>query len=124
MSSEQYAHAVQQYIDSINAKNLQGIIELFADNATLEDPVGSEKLEGIEAIRGFYENGAIKIGVQIESTGPVRTAGNEAAFPFRVLINLGDTPSRIDVIDVFRFNDAGKVESMRAYWGPENMGPQ
>ena len=28
----------------------------------------------------------------------------------------------IDVIDVFKFNADGKVSSMRAFWGPENMG--
>lgn len=27
----------------------------------------------------------------------------------------------IDVIDVFKFNAEGKVVSMRAFWGPENM---
>jgi steroid delta-isomerase len=26
----------------------------------------------------------------------------------------------MDIIDVFKFNDAGKVELMRAFWGPEN----
>ena len=29
--------------------------------------------------------------------------------------------ARIDVIDVFEFNDAGRVQSMKAYWGPENF---
>ncbi|NND68495.1 MAG: steroid delta-isomerase, partial [Halioglobus sp.] len=27
----------------------------------------------------------------------------------------------INIIDVFEFNDAGKVTSMKAYWGPESM---
>jgi steroid delta-isomerase len=27
----------------------------------------------------------------------------------------------MDVIDVFEFDDQGKVCSMKAYWGPENM---
>jgi steroid delta-isomerase len=26
----------------------------------------------------------------------------------------------IEIIDVFEFNDSGKVISMKAYWGPEN----
>ena len=28
---------------------------------------------------------------------------------------------KIQVIDVFEFNSAGKVVSMKAYWGPENI---
>ena len=27
----------------------------------------------------------------------------------------------IDIVDVFEFNDDGKIASMKAYWGPENM---
>jgi len=27
----------------------------------------------------------------------------------------------IEIIDVFEFNDAGEVKSMKAYWGAENM---
>ena len=27
----------------------------------------------------------------------------------------------INIIDVFDFNDDGKVVRMRAYWGPDNM---
>ena len=43
-------------------------------------------------------------------TGEPRCAGNAVAFPFQVKI-----PGMvIDIIDVFEFNDAGKVSSMRA----------
>jgi steroid delta-isomerase len=28
----------------------------------------------------------------------------------------------ISIIDVFKFNEAGKVVSMRAFWGPNNIG--
>jgi hypothetical protein len=27
----------------------------------------------------------------------------------------------IDIIDVFEFDGQGKVNSMKAYWGPESM---
>jgi steroid delta-isomerase len=27
----------------------------------------------------------------------------------------------MDIIDVFKFNEEGKVISMRAFWGAENM---
>ena len=39
------------------------------------------------------------------------------AFPFQA--NAGGMT--IDIIDVFEYNDEGKVVSMKAYWGPENM---
>ena len=30
---------------------------------------------------------------------------------------------RIDIISVMTFDDDGKITSMKAYWGPENVTP-
>jgi steroid delta-isomerase len=38
------------------------------------------------------------------------------AFPFRVVMG----EMKIEIIDVFTFNDDGKVINMKAYWGPDN----
>ena len=39
------------------------------------------------------------------------------AFPFQVTVGA----MKIEVIDVFEFDDSGKVVSMKAYWGAENL---
>ena len=88
------------------------IREIYADDAVVEDPVGSEPYIGIDAIVGFYE-GAFATGAKIALSGDVRCAGNAAAFPFKVLMEGVD----ISPIDVFEFNAEGKVQSMKAYWG-------
>ncbi|MBT8140545.1 MAG: nuclear transport factor 2 family protein [Gammaproteobacteria bacterium] len=121
MSYEHKCKAVEQYIRSINENNLQGIVELFADDATVEDPVGTEIRKGKVAISDFYEHGAVNMGPKLALTGPIRVADNEAAFPFEVVVDSDGNRMSIQVIDIFRFNADGKVESMRAYWGPENM---
>ena len=42
--------------------------------------------------------------------------------PLRVEVSIPDTPvMQIDVIETMRFDDAGKVIEMRAYWGQEDM---
>lgn len=111
----QMKQAVENYIKAISTEDMDMIRAIYADNATVEDPVGSPQHEGIEAIMKFY--GAIKgLGVKLELTGAIRCAGKAAAFPFTAKIG----PTTMEVIDVFEFNDAGKVVSMRAYWGPEN----
>lgn len=107
--------AVDRYIEAFATSNLDIIRELYAEDATVEDPVGSDVHRGIEAICGFY-GGVLQAGIKLTLTGTPRCAGNAVAFPFQV-----QAPGmEIDVIDVFEFNDAGKVVSMRAYWGPEN----
>lgn len=107
---------VQKYIEAFATKNVDLIRELFAADAVLEDPVGSEPLHGIEAIAQFYTN-TFQAGVTLQVTEQERVAGNSIAFSFNV-IGEGFT---ISPIDVFELNAEGKIVSMRAYWGPENM---
>lgn len=110
--------AVARYVEAFDKGDLNLIRALYADDAQLEDPVGTESRQGIEAIIEFYR-GAMSAGVKLRLTGPVRCAGNAVAFPFEVTL----PGSRIEVIDVFEFNADGRVANMRAYWGPENMNP-
>lgn len=116
---EHIRNVVERYIASMSAGDVDAIVSLYAPNAQLEDPVGSERLEGHEAIRAFYTR-ATQIKIQLHPTGPLRIAGNEVAFPFQVR---GETPAKmeIDVIDIFRFNEEGLIAEMRAYWGKANM---
>jgi steroid delta-isomerase len=43
------------------------------------------------------------------------------AFPFKVTAGAPGQEIVINIIDVFKFNDEGKVATMRAFWGPDNM---
>lgn len=103
----------------LNESDLEVILSIYADDATVEDPVGSEKVSGIDNLRKFY-TGAVNIELNVERTGPVRIAGQEAAFPFELRMNINGVHTITDVIDVFRFNEEGQVISMRAYHGPSN----
>ena len=110
-------NAVAQYIEAFDKADLSIIQSLFAENATVEDPVGTPLHTGIEAITAFYKS-AFDMGVKLELNGKPRCAGNAVAFSFDVVM----TGMKISPIDVFELNDAGKVQSMKAYWGPDNIG--
>ena len=115
MEAEQKIAAVNQYVEAFDKADINIIKALYADDATVEDPVGTDEHVGIEAIVAFYE-GALTSGVKLTLSGNPRCAGNSVAFPFVV-----KAPGiAIEVIDVFEFNEAGKISAMRAYWGPEN----
>jgi steroid delta-isomerase len=47
--------------------------------------------------------------------GPVCVASNEAAFQFRIDIDLGESSIEMTSTDAMVFDDAGKIVSMRAY---------
>lgn len=108
--------AVDMYIEAFEKADIEIIKEIYASNAIVEDPVGSDVHDGIDAICKFYE-GALASGAKLVPTGTPRCAGNAVAFPFQATMP-GMT---IDIIDVFEFDDKGKVVSMKAYWGPENL---
>ena len=103
---------VHGYVEAFEKADLNIIRNMYAEDAVVEDPVGSEPYVGIDAILGFYE-GALATGAKLELTGDVRCAGNTVAFAFKVIM----PGVEISPIDVFEFNDQGKVQSMKAYWG-------
>ena len=113
-NNQHYIDAVDNYIRGLNEKNLEGILKLYADDATVEDPVGSKVISVKAAIRQFY-SGAVNIDMTLTRTGPVRIAGVEVAFPFQLRMVVEGTPMITDIIDVFRFDESGKIVSMRHF---------
>ena len=115
MDNQNMIAAVHKYVEAFDKADIEIIKEIYATDATVEDPVGSDVHAGIEAICAFYE-GALASGAKLEVTGAPRCAGNSVAFPFRARM----PGMYIEIIDVFDFNEDGKVNSMRAYWSPDN----
>jgi steroid delta-isomerase len=112
--------AVHTYVAAFEAGNADAVADLYAENATVEDPIGSPIHHGREAIRAFYAQ-SMQTGAKLKLEGPVRVAGDYAVFPFSVNLFYEGSHKRIDVIDTFRFNEANEVIEMRAFWGPTNM---
>lgn len=116
--------AMQEYIDGLNRKDLDAVVNLYAADARIEDPVGSTQIiEGSEAIRAFYA-GSIAMDITLKLAAPIRGShGNEAAMAFDVEIHKSEPPIVIRVIDVMTFNKDGKIQTMHAYWAPEDALP-
>jgi steroid Delta-isomerase len=117
LTPEHMCAVVADYIHAFGAEDLDGIVALFAEDAQVHDPVGSDPQQGIQAIRAFYGN-AVAMKAKLVQQGATRIASDHAAFAFTVTLPSGQ---RIDVIDTFKFDAAGKVVEMRAYFGPLNM---
>jgi steroid delta-isomerase len=119
-SAELITQTVNRYLELVAAGQPDAIADLYADDATVEDPVGGEVHIGRQAIRGFYANVE---GVKAEAdVVTLRALGHEAAFFWGLTIDLGEGGKmRIEIISVMTFDDEGKITSMKAYWGPENV---
>ncbi len=111
----------ERYPELVTKGDVEGIVELYRDDASIEDPIGSDLYRGRDAIRKFYEAAAGK--VVMKRTGPVRVAGTEAATPLVVLIGPEGQQQALDVISVMLFDEKGKIRSMRAFWSMDAMRP-
>ena len=117
---EQMEAAVQAYVEAFAKGDPELAVAIFADDASVEDPIGSSPHVGKEAIRAFYTS-SMATGATLHLAGPVRVAAAHAAFAMQVRLHWDGKDMAIDVIDTFAFDDAGKVTAMKAYFGPGNM---
>lgn len=115
-SAEDNTKTVHRYLECVGKGDADAVAALYADDATVEDPAGGEVHIGRQAIRGFYGN---LEGVSSEAEiFTLRALGNEVAY-FWSLTVAG--AMRIEIISVMTFAEDGKIASMKAYWGPENI---
>lgn len=108
---------VQRYLDTVVSGNAEEVAALYAEDATLEDPVGGGEVHiGRQAIAGFYNNiSGAEVKTELLS---FRAGGTEAAFLFAITVG---GAMRIDPIEVMTFNADGQITSMKAYWGPQDI---
>jgi steroid delta-isomerase len=121
LTPEYMRDVLQRYVDGVTRGDCDGIMALYADDATVEDPVGSEPRRGRDAIAALYRNTAGK--VRLELDGRVRVAANYAAAP--MLGRPTGMPGMVvEIVDVMTFNDDGLITSMRAFWSPDTIRPE
>jgi len=112
--------AVHAYVAAFDAGDPDAVAALYAEDCTVEDPIGTPIHHGRAAVRAFYAE-SMKTGARLKLEGPVRIAGDYAVFPFSVNLHFQGSDKRIDVIDTFKFDGDNHVVEMRAFWGPANM---
>jgi len=110
--------AIESYVDRHSAGDIDGIMALFADDAVAWDPVDSDPHVGAAALREFFSGThAMADRLTLTLTGPVRCAGDFAAFPMTANTEIGaDFKLELDIIDVMTFGPDGKIVEMKAYW--------
>lgn len=110
-----------RYPELVTKGDVDAIVDLYAEDATIEDPIGTELRAGRDAIRTFYQASAGTI--TMKRTGPVRVAGDEAATPLVVLMGPEGQQQALDVISVMTFDNESKIKTMRAYWSFDALRP-
>jgi steroid Delta-isomerase len=119
--SETITATVQRYLELIGKGSADDIVALFADDAAVEDPVGSEPYVGLQAIRSFFSTlESLERETELMS---LRVCRREAAFQFAITFDAGDARMRLEPIDTVVFDSDGKITSLRSYFSPSDVTP-
>ncbi len=121
---EEIRATVERYTQVFSAGDKEGYVGLFADDASLEDPVGQGVHTGREAISAFWDQTRqMTAEIELRITGPVRVAGHEAAFPGEARPLLGEDRMMVPIVDTLSFDDDGKITALRAFWDFADLRP-
>jgi steroid delta-isomerase len=110
---------------AVGAKDREGWLDLFADDAVVEDPIGPSPFDpegkghrGKAAIAAFYDNviaGSERIEFQIDES---YTCGREAAAvgTIRTTLAGGRHVAAVRCIFTYYASDDGHLAALRSYW--------
>lgn len=120
-SETQMKHHMQAYLDAFNRNDVDAVVALYCDDATVEDPYGTSLKTGKLQIEAFYRE-AMSNGAVLSLSAPIRASySNAAAMAFEAVLNTPQGETRVKVIDVMTFTEDGLFKSMQAYFGPSDI---
>ncbi|MGO3325615.1 nuclear transport factor 2 family protein [Gordonia sp. (in: high G+C Gram-positive bacteria)] len=118
--SEKINAVVTAYIDALNSGTAEEIADLYADGATVEDPIGAPLRTTRDELVEFY--GIITGMPHRDATVAwTRVAGDTAVFEFTLVTGTDEAKFKITPVDIMVFDENGKVTSMRAVWNPSDL---
>ena len=129
MSEHPARLASQRSIAAVQAKDKDGWLSLFAEDAVVQDPVGTSFLDetgdghrGREAIGTFFDTNIAPVeSIRFELHDSF-AAGDEVANVATIHMTLpGGATSRCEGVFVYRVRDDGKLVSLRAFWEVDRM---
>lgn len=107
---------IERYLARFSAGDREGWLDLWADGATMEDPVGSPVRTGRDEIGAFYDQGwSTADSIELRANGPAIVVGHQASFGFEVRPTLGGATMTMPAIDVMTFDDDARITSQRAF---------
>lgn len=112
--------ALLAYVDGINRGDADAVIGLFAENAVIEDPVGTPPKRGREIVDWFHQAVAMKASL-VPVAPPRGSHGNAAALAFVVTTEWEGQITSIHSLDVCTFDGRGRIVELKGYWGPDDV---
>lgn len=122
MSPEVVSKAVKNYFEALRAMDQKAWVNTFAEDAISYDPVGAPPTEGHQKLGEFFQTVTAAFKEVGLTEDQIFIAGNGAAVKWtgRGTSKQG-RKVHFEGIDVFEVNEAGKIQTLHAYWNPAEM---
>lgn len=89
----------------------------FREDATQEDPIGGRIRHGHDEIGVFFDEGLEHWSMGLTITPErIHVLGLEAAMVWRIDAARSGERIEFEGVDVFTFDEAGRIAAVRAYW--------
>jgi steroid delta-isomerase len=122
MSPEVVSKAVKAYFAALRAMDQQAWVNTFAEDAIDYDPVGAPPIEGHQKLGEFFQTITAAFKELGLTEDHVFIAGNGAAVKWTGRgISKQGKKVHFEGIDVLEVNEAGKIQTLHAYWNPAEM---
>jgi steroid delta-isomerase len=107
---------IEQYLKRFSDGDREGWLALFADDATMEDPVGTPLKRGKDEIGAFYDQSrSVADSVELRGLDVTIVVGDQASFAMEVRPTIGGATMVLPAIDVMTFDDEARITSQRAF---------
>lgn len=114
---------IETYWSAFSANDRDAWLACYADDAWIEDPVGTPRREGKAAIGAFFdESHALSDSTELRG-GIVNICGHEAVFHMEARPTIAGASYVLDIFDHMTFDEDGRITTMRAFWDPATMRP-
>jgi steroid delta-isomerase len=111
------AATIERYQSTFSADDREGWLALFADDAVVEDPVGSPARKGRNEIGAFWDEVHARLdSASVRMTQGPAVCGLEAAWAFELEVHAGEFTVKLLIIDNGTFDEDGRIRSIRAFW--------
>ena len=115
---------IDAYVKRMTANDREGWLDLWAPDATMEDPVGTPVKHGRDEIGAFYDHSrSLADGLEVRVGSEPIVCGNEAVFLLEIIVTTGGQKLRMPAYDVMRFDDEARIVAQRAFVDFTKMTP-
>jgi len=117
LNTEQTEAVIEEVFAGLAAFDVQRVVNHFAPDAVVEDPVGTPPIQGTQAIAAYLGTfPSLFSEIKLYSLD-VKVCGQEAAVKWRLRFKTKTgNVFFLDGIGLFKFNQEGKIQSEREFF--------